>query len=392
MHYKCRIQITIFGKKWIVARITVLGSGMVGSAIARIMAAKHEVRVLDISRQSLDSLPREIKKIKTDIGDRLALQKNIKNADLVIGAVPGFMGFEVMRHTIEAGKNMVDISFFPENAFKLNALARKHKRIVVFDCGVAPGMDNILLGYHDQRMQVRKFTCYVGGLPKIKEPPFEYKAPFSPADVLEEYTRPARLKEKGKEVVKPALTDLEYIRTGKGVKLEAFNSDGLRSLLRTMKHIPDMKEKTLRYPGHASQMAFLRAIGLLDKKPLKLKNNQVIPLELTSSLLFKHWKYLPGEADFTFMRTIVEGIEDGKKTRYTYDLNDEYDPATSMSSMARTTGLTACAAVELILANKITEPGVMAPEMLGQSQECFDFILDYLRDHRIYYRKRKSAY
>lgn len=374
------------------ARITVLGSGMVGSAIARIMASNHEVCVLDISRQSLDSLPGKIKKIKVDIGDRIALQKNIKNADLVIGAVPGFMGFEAMKNTIEAGKNLVDISFFPENAFKLNALARKYKKIAIFDCGVAPGMDNILLGYHDARMQVTRFTCYVGGLPKIKEPPFEYKAPFSPADVLEEYTRPARLKEKGKIVVKPALTDLEYIRTTKGLKLEAFNSDGLRSLLRTMKHIPEMKEKTLRYPGHASQMAFLRAIGLLDKKPLKLKNDQVIPLELTSSLLFKHWKYLPGEADFTFMRTSIEGFEDGKKTRYTYDLNDEYDPETSMSSMARTTGLTACAAAELILAKKITEPGVMAPEMLGQSQECFDFILDYLRDNRIYYRKKKSAY
>lgn len=374
------------------SRIKVLGCGMVGSAIARIMAAKHEVSVLDISRRSLDSLPHDIKKIKADIGDRIALQKNIKNADLVIGAVPGFMGFEVMKNTIEAGKNMVDISFFPENAFKLNALARQNNVIVVFDCGVAPGMDNILLGYHDQRMGVTGFACYVGGLPKKRQVPFEYKAPFSPADVLEEYTRPARLKEKGKIVVKPALTDLEYIHTGKGLKLEAFNSDGLRSLLTTMKHIPEMKEKTLRYPGHAGQMALLREIGLLDKNPVKVKNKEVIPLELTSALLFKHWKYLPGEADFTFMRTLIDGVEEGRKIRYTYNLYDEYDPATSMSSMARTTGLTACAAAELILAKKITKPGVMAPETLGRSSVCFEFILNYLKDHRIYYRKRKSIF
>lgn len=364
---------------------------MVGSAIARSLANHHSVRLVDRDPKALRNIEHpQIKKVKADLSDKSVLHKIIHGSDLVIGAVPGFMGFEVMKNTIEAGCHLVDISFFPENALKLDKLAKKNKVTVFYDCGVAPGMDNILLGHHDSTMQVNKFSCYVGGLPKIRKLPFEYKAPFSPADVLEEYTRPARLKENGVETVKPALTDLEYIRAHQGMKLEAFNSDGLRSLLITMKHIPEMKEKTLRYPGHAAQMEFLRESGLLDKKRTATKDGPVIPLELTSQLLFKHWKYDPGEEDFTFMRTIIEGLEQGKKIRYTYDLYDEYDPKTKMSAMARTTGLTTCAVAELVLDKKLSEPGVFPPEYLGRDKFCFDFILNYLKAHNIHYKRKKK--
>jgi len=362
---------------------------MVGSVIARTLVKHHSVQLIDRDPKVLSALGNTaIKKVKADLQDRSAVIKNIRDADLVVGAVPGFMGFGLMKNVIEAGINLVDISFFSENALTLDRLAKKKKVIAVFDCGVAPGMDNILLGYHDAYMQVEKFSCYVGGLPKTKVPPFEYKAPFSPADVLEEYTRPARLKENGIEIIKPALTDLEHIRTQKGMRLEAFNSDGLRSLLHTMTHIPEMKEKTLRYPGHAAQMQLLREIGLLDKKIIKTKKGYISPLELTSRLLFKHWKYAPGEEDFTFMRTIIEGIEGGKKVRYTYDLYDEYDKKTDMSAMARTTGLTACAVVELILDKKFTQHGVIPPELIGKSKPCFDFIFGYLKSHRVNYKKK----
>jgi len=364
---------------------------MVGSAIARSMANHHSVRLADRDPNALRNIEHhQIKKIKADLSDRAVLNKIIQGTDLVIGAVPGFMGFEVMKNIIEAGCHLVDISFFPENALELDKLAKKKKVTVIYDCGVAPGMDNILLGHHDLNMKVKLFSCYVGGLPKIRNFPFEYKAPFSPSDVLEEYTRPARLKEKGVEIVKPALTDLEYIRAHQGMKLEAFNSDGLRSLLITMKHIPDMKEKTLRYPGHAAQMEFLREAGLLDKKTTKTKLGPVVPLELTSQLLFKHWKYKPEEEDFTFMRTIIEGLEQGKKIRYTYDLYDEYDKKTKLSAMARTTGLTACAVAELVLVKKLSAPGVFPPETLGRDKFCFDFILDYLKAHNIHYKKKKK--
>lgn len=371
------------------AKITVLGAGMVGNAIARTLAKHHTVNLIDRDAGVLAKVPDpNIKKIKADLLNRSALERSILGSDLVVGAVPGHMGYEVMKNVLDAGINMVDISFFPEDALKLDRLAKRKKVTAWFDCGVAPGMDNILLGHHDPLMQVQKFSCYVGGLPKKLNPPFDYKAPFSPADVLEEYTRPARFKAGGIEIIKPALTDLEHIKTSKGMVLEAFNSDGLRSLMATMKHIPDMKEKTLRYPGHAAQMQLLRSIGLLDKGVFKTSQGKVVPLELTSRLLFKHWMYKPGEADFVFMRTIIEGLEEGKKIRYTYDLYDEYDPMTGMSAMARTTGLTACAVAELVLNNKLSAYGVFPPESIGSSGICFEYIMRYLKSHKIHYRKK----
>ncbi|MBK8514297.1 MAG: saccharopine dehydrogenase NADP-binding domain-containing protein [Saprospiraceae bacterium] len=373
------------------AKIAVLGAGMVGSAIARVMSKHHKVVLFDGN-------PLQLKKCKgqnittqvIDFKDLLELKKRIEHVDLVMGAVPGHLGYKVLEQVILSKKNMVDISFFPEDGLKLHSLAKKNQVTAIYDCGVAPGMDNILLGYHDQSMKVTDFKCYVGGLPKVKNPPFNYKAPFSPIDVLEEYTRPARFKKDGIVVTKPALTDIEHLRLPVVGTLEAFNSDGLRSLIKTMAHIPNMIEKTLRFPGHAVQMEYLKAIGLLNKKSIEVKSQTLAPIDLTAHLLFKHWKYLPGEADFTVMQVILEGIEKSQKIRYTYDLYDEYDPVEDMSAMARTTGLTACAAAEMVLQNTFREKGVFVPEYIGKAPGRFGFIIDYLKNSGVNYKRRRT--
>lgn len=374
------------------ARIAVLGAGMVGSAIAKTLSTKHEILLLDIDADRLKAIGNN--KIKTLLCDLVYadhLTNAIANADLVLGAVPGHVGYEVLKTVISAGKNVVDISFFPEDASSLNALAKRNKVIAIHDCGVAPGMDNIILGYHDRTMKVTSFKCMVGGLPVKKNPPFDYKAPFSPIDVLEEYTRPARLKIKGKVITKPALTDIETIKVPKLGNLEAFNSDGLRSLLKTMKHIPNMVEKTIRYPGHAKQMEWIREVGLLSKKNIEIRGHALRPLDVTSKLLFYQWAYNPGEEDFTFMIVIVEGIEAGKKIKYTYTLYDQYNKKTKMSSMARTTGMTACAATELILSGDFNKYGVHPPERLGESAHWVMYVFQYLKNHGITYNiKRKE--
>ncbi|MEO5583009.1 MAG: saccharopine dehydrogenase C-terminal domain-containing protein, partial [Saprospiraceae bacterium] len=292
------------------ARIAVLGAGMVGSTIARALSMSHEILLLDIDADRLKTISNH--KIKTLICDLVnvdQLSTAIATSDLVLGAVPGHLGYEVLKNVIQAGKNIVDISFFSEDASSLHALAKKNKVVAIHDCGVAPGMDNIILGYHDRSMKVTSFKCMVGGLPIKKNPPFDYKAPFSPIDVLEEYTRPARLKIKGKVITKPALTDIETIKVNKLGNLEAFNSDGLRSLLKTMNHIPNMVEKTIRYPGHAKQMEWVREVGLLNKNSIDVRGHALRPLDLTSKLLFSQWDYKPGEEDFTLMIIQIEGIE-----------------------------------------------------------------------------------
>ncbi|MFN4285836.1 MAG: saccharopine dehydrogenase C-terminal domain-containing protein [Lacibacter sp.] len=362
--------------------IAVLGAGMVGSAIARDLATTHQVTAFDRSEAHLQKLQQINPAIRTrqcDLTDFSAYQTLLQPFDAVALAVPGFMGFEALRHVIEAGKNVVDISFFPEDALELDALAKARGVTAIVDCGVAPGMSNLIVGRHDAEMRVDAFEIYVGGLPQQPQPPFLYKAPFSPIDVIEEYTRPARLMENGRLVTRPALTDRELLYFEGVGHLEAFNTDGLRSLLFTLPHIPNQKEKTLRYPGHLDLMLAFRQAGFFSETPVAVDGRPVIPLHLTAQLLIDQWKLGENEPELTVMQVKVHG--EGKTI--CYDLLDKYDPVSGISSMARSTGFTCTAAVELLLQQRFTQTGVFPPERVGKDAACFDFILQYLRQRGV---------
>ncbi|MFQ3333229.1 MAG: lysine 6-dehydrogenase, partial [Flavobacteriales bacterium] len=230
------------------ANIIVLGAGLVGGVMARDLAKQHNVTSVDISQKNLDKLE-GINTICADVANREALQNLIKDFDLVVGAVPGFMGYKMMKDVIEAGKNIVDISFYSEDPFGLDELAKEKGVVAVMDCGVAPGMGNIIFGHHDSKMEINDYECLVGGLPEKREWPYEYQAVFSPIDVIEEYIRPARYVQNSHMITKEALSDTELIEFDEIGTLESWNSDGLRSLIKTMAHVPNMIEKTLRYPG-----------------------------------------------------------------------------------------------------------------------------------------------
>ncbi len=370
-------------------RIIVLGGGMVGSAMCADLANDYEVTCADYSTEVLKSLEAKlkIKTIQCDCSKTEEVKKVIAPFDLVIGAVPGFLGFETLKAIIESQKNVVDISFFPEDAFLLDDLAKKNNVTAVVDCGVAPGMCNMIAGYHYKRMKMTSYECLVGGLPIVRTKPYEYKAPFSPIDVIEEYVRPARYVENGKMVTKEALSEPELINFEQCGTLESFNTDGLRSLAITMPDVPNMKERTLRYPGHIDLMHIFRECGLFSKEKIKTKNAEVSPLEVFSKLLFKEWKYQPGEEDFTIMRVIVEGEEQNKKVKYDYTLYDCYNKETGVMSMARTTGYTATAAARLVIENNFSRKGISPPEYVGEDEACFDFVVKYLEDRKVFYKK-----
>ncbi|HPH86573.1 MAG TPA: saccharopine dehydrogenase C-terminal domain-containing protein, partial [Ferruginibacter sp.] len=303
-------------------QIAILGAGMVGRAIAIDLSAKYQVTSFDISEQSLKLLSQKKSSVKTkqaDLADFEQYKSLLEGFDIVVCAVPGFMGYKALKAIIEAGKNVVDISFFPENALELDALAKEKRVTAIVDCGVAPGLSNLILGFYDTQMKIDRFECMVGGLPKKREKPFEYKAPFSPIDVLEEYSRPARYVENGHIVTKPALSDAELIDFEKAGTLESFNTDGLRSILFTMGHIPNMKEKTLRYPGHIELIAALQKAGFFNTDEIKVKDKMVRPIDLTSALLFDQWKLQEEEAEFTIMKIILEGNMNGTQQKIEYD-------------------------------------------------------------------------
>src|SRR6056297_976372 len=275
-------------------RVIIMGAGLVGSPMAIDLAQdkNFEVTAVDIEEKPLQNLSKNynINTIKKDLSYASNLRELLHDYDLVINAVPGFMGFKTLKAIIEAGKDVVDIAFFPEDPFQLNGLAKKNGVTAIVDCGVAPGMSNILVGYEYHRLdKVDSVVIYVGGLPQKRELPFEYKAVFSPIDVIEEYLRPARYIENGKPVIREAISEPEIINFPEVGSLEAFNTDGLRTLAETLP-IPNMKEKTLRYPGHIDKIRLLREMGLLSKNEIKVNGKNVRPLDVTTSLLFPQWQ------------------------------------------------------------------------------------------------------
>jgi len=373
-------------------KVIVLGAGLVGGPMAVDLAKDSELKVsvADLSSVALNKIDKRhpIETIQKDLSQPDEVKVLVDGFDVVVNAVPGFMGYQTVKSIIEAGKDVIDIAFFPEDPFQLDELAKEKGVTVVVDCGVAPGMSNILIGHVDSILdKTENVLIYVGGLPEKRQWPYEYKAPFSPIDVIEEYTRPARYVENGKMVVRPALSEPELIDFPEVGTLEVFNTDGLRSLAKTMS-APNMKEKTLRYPGHIEKMRILRETGFFSQDEIDINGTMVRPIDLTTKLLFPKWEYLKGEADITVMQVMVEGFKAGKKLRYTYDLIDRYDTATETLSMARTTGYTATMAVRLLAKGMYSAKGLSVPEYLGQKPECVEFILNGLKERGVVYEEK----
>ncbi|MBL0254432.1 MAG: saccharopine dehydrogenase NADP-binding domain-containing protein [Chitinophagaceae bacterium] len=370
-------------------KIAVLGAGMVGRTIAADLSANFDTTSFDISQSNL-LLLEKFPKVKTTISDLSNFDgytSLLDGFDMAVCAVPGFMGYQALKAIINAGKNVVDISFFSQDALTLDTLAKQKNVTVIVDCGVAPGMSNWVLGHYNTQMKIQEFECMVGGLPMQRIKPWEYKAPFSPVDVIEEYIRPARYVVNGEIITRPALSDAELIDFPVVGTLESFNTDGLRSILFTMKHIPNMKEKTLRYPGHIALIQSLQKAGFFSNDDVLVKGKPVVPLELTSQLLLNQWKLHPNEPEFTIMYITCIGIMDNKPTTIEYFLYDENDRAIGFSSMSRTTGFTCTAAVNLLHQNLFTQKGVFPPELVAGTPGTFEFIIKYLKDRAVVYKK-----
>ncbi len=369
--------------------IIVLGAGLVGSVIARDLAKQHNVTSVDINKEALDQLASiGISTKIVDLGKAGEVKKIVGSFDLVIGAVPGFMGYAMVKEVIETKKDIVDISFFSEDPFQLHKLAKDHRVTVVTDCGVAPGMGNIILGYHNKKMKVKKYECLVGGLPVVREWPYEYKAVFSPIDVIEEYIRPARYVENGHLITKDALSDAELIEFDRVGTLESWNSDGLRTLATTM-DIANMIEKTLRYPGCIEYLKVLRESGFFSYNEIEVNGVMVRPVDVTAKLLFPKWKLKPGEEDFTVMRIRIEGEELGKTKKLEYYLLDKYDRDNQIISMARTTGYTCTAVANLVLEGKFNRIGINPPEYVGEEEANFKFVIKYLEERGVVYEVKE---
>jgi len=349
--------------------VAVLGAGLVGSLVAKDLAADGRWSVLSVDRSAealgrLAGLP-NLSTERADLADPAEVARVAAKADVVVGAVPGFLGTRTVRAVLEAGRPVADISFSPEDPFELKPLAVAKGLPAIVDCGVSPGLSGLAVGRAAALFDtVDDVKIYVGGLPAARHWPFEYRSVFSPTDVIEEYTRPSRCVEGGEVVVRAALSGVEPLDVPGVGTVEAFYTDGLRTLLRTVK-ARNLCEKTLRYPGHADRMRMLRETGFFSVEPVSVDGAPVVPRRVTEALLFHSWRRPEGEEELTFLRVVCEGRHGGRKVRRTFELLDRTNPETGDTSMARTTGFPCTTAARLLLEGAFTKPGVFPPELLA---------------------------
>ena len=362
---------------------------MIGSAMAMDLARTGwSVCVADVREAHLERLRRDhnVDTVQADLSDPAEVTRVARRGELVLGALPSAIGLQTLAAVIAAGRNYVDISFMPEDGRRLDADARAQDVTAVIDCGVAPGVSNLIAGHAAQVLApCERIQICVGGLPAERRWPFEYKAGFAPHDVIEEYVRPARQVEHGQVVVYEALSEPEPVDFPGVGTLEAFHTDGLRSLTDSL-DVPFMQEKTLRYPGHAGLMRALRASGFFSREPLEVDGRPVRPLDVTAALLFPRWTFAEGEADLTVMRVVAEGRCDGERQRRTWDLLDRYDPESGLRSMSRTTAFPATIMAGLLADGAFRRPGVHAPETVGAVPGLLERILDALQQRGVHWR------
>ena len=372
-------------------KILVLGCGNVGSAIvkdlARYLPSNQIVaadRNPDVARKVAEEIGKEnVSWTQADASKYDELVNIIKKHDLVVGALPGSLGYTSAKACVDAKVSMVDISYMPENPLTLNDAAIKAGITIVPDCGVAPGLSNLLAGRGASRLdQVEGIHIVCGGLPITPVPPLGYTITWSVEGLIDEYMRPARIIEDGKLVKKEALSGLEIIEFPKLGKLEAFYTDGLRTLLETIKGVKSMWEKTFRYPGHVEKIKLLRDLGFFDEEPIDVENVKIVPKKVTIKLLDRKLRK-PEVKDLMAMKVEVTGIKNGSKVKYVYYLLDYYDDASKTTAMARTTGYTASVVAQLMVKGVIEDKGVIPPEKLGMNERIYKQIIEELEKRNI---------
>ncbi|MCD6243754.1 MAG: saccharopine dehydrogenase NADP-binding domain-containing protein [Candidatus Korarchaeota archaeon] len=336
--------------------------------------------LVDKSRESLDEARKLVNKADirvADLSNAEEIYRIIKDVDAAVSALPGKFGKIAWIAAVKAGVDMVDVSYSPDDPMHFHVQANDAGVTIVPDAGVAPGLSNMMAGRaYAQLEEVRELKIYVGGIPENPIPPLGYLVTWSPEDLIEEYVRPARVVKDGNIVEKPAVSELEKVIIPGVGELEAFLTDGLRTMLKTLKGVKLMEEKTLRWPGHAEKIELLKTLGYLDRKPVDLNGTGIPPADMTAKLFRERLK---GDSkDIVVLRVIASGRSSLNDMEIEYRMVDRYDESTGFSAVARTTAFVATGILKLITEGTIPGPGVIPPEVIGMDENLFSSIAEWL--------------
>ena len=357
-------------------RMLVLGAGLQGSACAYDLLQNPEVSQVRLADLRFDHLPEFLKPLSgprliptvLDVRDREAVLAVMRESDAVMSAIPYYFNLALAECAVEAGVHFCDLGGNTEIVFQQKGLAEKAAAkgvTVVPDCGVAPGMVNILAEYGIRQLDsVESVKIYVGGLPQEPEPPLDYQVVYSLEGVLDYYTTRSWVLRDGQRTQVTALSEREPIEFPKPVgTLEAFHTAGGLSTMafRYEGKVPEMEYKTLRYPGHAEIMQTIRELGLLDAEPVEVKGAMVSPRDLFVTVVGPKLTKPKGK-DLLALRVIVRGKKDGRPAERRFDLVDRYDEKHGISAMMRTTGYSLSITGQMQARGEVQPPGVWTPD------------------------------
>ena len=357
-------------------RMLVLGAGLQGSACTYDLLQNPDVSQVRLADVHLDHLPEFLKRYSgprliptvLDVRDRDALLAVMRESDAVMSAIPYYFNLALAECAVEAGVHFCDLGGNTEIVFQQKELAPRAVECgitVVPDCGVAPGMVNILAEHGIRQLDsVRSVRIYVGGLPQDPEPPLNYQVVYSLEGVLDYYTTLSWVLRDGRRTQVTALSEREPIEFPAPVgTLEAFHTAGGLSTMafRYEGKIPEMEYKTLRYPGHAQIVEAIRELGLLDLEPVDVKGVRVVPRDVFLTVAGPRLTKPEGR-DLLALRVIVEGTKDGRPAERRYDLVDRYDEVHGISAMMRTTGYSLSITGQMQARGEVAPPGVWTPD------------------------------
>ena len=356
-------------------RMLVLGAGLQGSACAYDLLQNPAVSQVRLADLRFDHLPEFLKPLSgprlipttLDVRDREAVLAVMRESDAVMSAIPYYLNLQLTECAVEAGVHFCDLGGNTEIVFQQKALAERAiaKGVTVIpDCGVAPGMVNILAEHGIRQLDtVESVHIYVGGLPQNPEPPLNYQVVYSLEGVIDYYTTRSWVLRDGQRSQVTALSEREPVEFPEPVgTLEAFHTAGGLSTMafRYEGKIPQMEYKTLRYPGHAEIMETIRELGLLDLEPVDVKGIKVVPRDLFVAAVGP--KLATNGKDLLALRVTVRGTKGGKPAERRFDLVDRYDEAHGISAMMRTTGYSLSITGQMQVRGEVGPPGVWTPD------------------------------
>ena len=333
-------------------RMLVLGAGLQGSACAYDLLQHPDVTEVRLADLRVDHLapflaPYSGKRLlptRLDLRDEEAVRAVMRESDAVMSAAPYYFNGPLARLAIECGTHFCDLGGNTEIVFEQKAMddaAKRRKVSVIPDCGLAPGMVNILAEHGIRQLErVETVKIFVGGLPQNPEPPLNYQIVYSIEGVLDYYTTLSWVVRDGKRVQVKALSEIEPVQFDAPVgELEAFHTAGGLSTMafRYEGKIPTMEYKTLRYPGHARIMEAIRELGLLEQEPIEVKGHRVVPRDVAIAAMTPRLTK-PNGRDLVALRVEVTGTRNGAPATVGFELVDRFDEARGISAMMRTTG------------------------------------------------------